>query len=174
MSFIDILLGAGLSFAAYKGIKNGLFVELASLISFFVGIFIAIKFSCIVANTLSTKVSWSHKTVQVTAFFLTLIAVVIIIHLLAKVFSKISNFLFLGWMNKLGGAVFGILKATLLLGILLSLILKININNALISKEQQNESLLLNPVLKTSEVLLPVLTDWFSDLKNRAAVSLKK
>ena len=174
MSFIDILLGAVLGFAAYKGVKNGLFVELASLISFFVGVFVAIKFSYLVADAISTTVSWSPKTIQVAAFVLTLIVVVVAIHMLAKVFSKMSSFVFLGWLNKLGGAVFGILKATLLLGILLSLVLKVNINNALISKEKQNESILLNPVLKTSEVLLPVLTDWFTDLKKKATESLKK
>ncbi len=174
MNFIDILLGFGLGFAAYKGIKNGLFVEFASLISFFVGIFMAIKFSNAVANTLATSVSWSPKTTRVAAFIFTLIAVVIIIHLLAKVFSKMSSFLFMGWLNKLGGAIFGILKVTLLLGVLLNLVLKLNINNALISKENQNESFLLTPVLKTSDVLLPVLTDWFKDLKNKASESLKK
>ncbi len=174
MTFIDILLGVALSFAAYKGIKNGLFVELASLISFFVGIFVAIKFSYLVADAISTSVSWSHKTTQVVAFIATLIVVVIAIHSLAKVFSKMSSFVFLGWLNKLGGAVFGILKTTLLLGILLSLVQKVNINNALISKKTQNESILLNPVLKTSEVLLPILTDWFTDLKNKASDSLKK
>lgn len=174
MSFIDILLGTSLGFATYKGIKNGLFVELASLISFFVGIFVAIKFSYAVADALATKVSWSHKTTQVAAFIFTLIGVVICIHLLAKIFSKMSSFLFLGWLNKLGGAFFGVLKATLLLGILLHLVLKININDALISKEKQDESLFLNPILKTSEVLLPVVTDWFSSLKNKASESLKK
>lgn len=36
----------------------------------------------------------------------------------------------------------------------------------LISKETQENSLLFNPVLKTSEVLTPMLTDWFEVLKN--------
>ena len=49
MDIIDIFLGCALGFGAYKGIKNGLFVELASLISFFVGVFMAIKFSSVVA-----------------------------------------------------------------------------------------------------------------------------
>lgn len=36
MGFIDIVLGALLAYGLYKGLKNGLFVELASLISFFI------------------------------------------------------------------------------------------------------------------------------------------
>ncbi|WP_258928509.1 CvpA family protein [Flavobacterium davisii] len=52
MGFVDIIIGALLVFAFYKGLKNGLFVELASLIAFFIGVFIAIKFSYAVSDLL--------------------------------------------------------------------------------------------------------------------------
>ena len=91
--------------------------------------------------------------------------------MLAKVFSKIASFVFLGWLDKLGGAIFAVLKTVLLLGIVLGLFQKVNINDAIISKETQNKSLLFNPILKTSKVLLPVLTDWFKDLKIKKGLS---
>jgi membrane protein required for colicin V production len=158
-----------LVFGLYKGLKNGLFVELASLISFFVGIYIAVKFSYIVGNMLGDSITSSAKTGKVIAFVITLAAVVVGIHLLAKVFSSIASTLFLGWLNKLGGAVFAVLKTTLLLGVVLSLFQKVNVNNMIISKETQESSVLFNPILKTSEVLLPVLTNWFKDLKGKVA-----
>lgn len=161
MGFIDIVLGVLLGFGLYKGLKNGLFVELASLVSFIIGIYIAVKFSYVVGGFIGDS-----KSAKVAAFVITLLLVVIGIHLLAKVFSKIASTLFLGWLNKLGGAVFATLKTALLLGIILSLFQKVNINDALISKKTQEESLFFNPLLKTSEFLLPVLTDWFGDLKN--------
>ncbi|WP_395065347.1 CvpA family protein [Flavobacterium sp.] len=162
MGFIDIVLGALLVFGLIRGLRNGLFVELASLISFFVGIYIAVKFSYIVGGFIGDS-----KTAKVTAFVITLILVVVAIHLLAKVFSTVASTLFLGWLNKLGGAFFAVLKTTLLLGVVLSLFQKVNFNNALISKETQEKSLFFNPILKTSEVLLPVLTDWFKDLRSK-------
>ena len=174
MGFIDIIFAALLVFAAFKGLRNGLFVELASLVSFFVGIFIAIKFSYIVGNLLGDNLTSSAKTGKVIAFIITLAIVVVAIHLLAKVFSGIASFVFLGWLNKLGGAVFSILKTALLLGIVLSLFQKVNINNALISKETQENSVLFNPILKTSETLLPFLTNWFKDLKEKASENLKE
>ncbi|MBN8640837.1 MAG: CvpA family protein [Flavobacteriales bacterium] len=161
MDFIDIVFAVILGFAAFRGIKNGLFVEIASLVSFFIGIYIAVKFSYIVGGFIGDS-----KTAKVAAFVITLIAVVIGIHSLAKVFSKIASWVFLGWLNKLGGAVFAVLKTVLLLGIVLSLFQKVNVDNALISKETQEKSIFYTPVLKTSELLLPVLTEWFSDLKN--------
>jgi membrane protein required for colicin V production len=72
---------------------------------------------------------------------------------------------FLGWLNKLGGIVFGLLKTILILGIVLSLFQKVNYKNALVSKETQEKSLFFNPILKTSEFLLPVVSKWFTDLR---------
>jgi membrane protein required for colicin V production len=165
MSFLDIILGILLFFALIRGIRNGLFVELASLLSFLIGIYVAVKFSYIVGNMLGYSVASPSKTAKIIAFVLTLILVMVAIHFLAKVFSKIASFVFLGWLNKLGGAVFAFLKTTLFLGIVLSLLQKINIDNALISKETQEKSWFFNPILKTSAVLMPFLTDWFEDLK---------
>ncbi|MGX7667351.1 CvpA family protein [Flavobacterium pedocola] len=165
MGFIDIVLAALLIFALIKGLRNGLFVELASLIAFFIGIYVAIKFSYVSKALLEPHVSWSPKTIQVSAFIITLLVVVVAIHLLAKVFTGMADFAFLGWLNTIGGGLFAVLKTILLLGIVLNLFQKVNHNNMLLSKETQEKSLLLNPVMKTSEALLPVVTDWFEELK---------
>jgi membrane protein required for colicin V production len=162
MSLIDIVIATLLVFGLIRGLRNGLFVELASLVSFFIGIYIAVKFSYIVSAFIGES-----KSAKVTAFVITLVLVVIAIHLLAKVFSGIASFVFLGWLNKLGGAVFATLKTALLLGIVLSLFQKVNLNHTIISKETQEKSLFFNPLLKTSEVLLPVLKDWFVDLREK-------
>nr|WP_294934198.1 CvpA family protein [uncultured Flavobacterium sp.] len=171
MDFIDIVLAAFLVFGLVKGLRNGLFIELASLISLFIGIYVAIKFSYVVRSAVASVVSWSPKSVQVTAFVLTLLLVVIAIHFLAKILTGVAGFAFVGWLNTLGGGLFAVIKTALLLGIVLSLFQKVNIDNMLISKETQKKSLLFNPILKTSEVLLPVLTDWFEELKRTQSQS---
>ncbi len=168
MGFIDIVLAAVLVFGFYKGFKNGLFVELASLISFILGIYIAIKFSYVVSDFLAKTVSWSPKTIQVSAFIITLLIVVVVVHLLAKFFTGVADFAFLGWANTVAGGVFATIKTILIAGILLSLFLKVNINGIFISKETQENSILINPCVKTSEAMLPVFVDWFRDLKSKA------
>ena len=72
MGFIDIVFAVLLGFAAFRGLRNGLFVELASLISFFVGIYIAVKFSYVVGSFIGDS-----KTAEVAAFIITLLIVVI-------------------------------------------------------------------------------------------------
>ncbi|MES2747453.1 MAG: CvpA family protein [Bacteroidota bacterium] len=162
MSFLDIVLAVFLAYGVFRGLRNGLFVELASLISFFIGIYIAVKFSYLVATVI---VDGTSKTVKVVAFVVTLVLVIIGIHLLAKVFSKIASTLFMGWLNTLGGGFLGALRSVLVLGIVLSLFQKVNFDNALISKETQEKSFFFNPILKTSELFFPVLKNWFEDLK---------
>lgn len=162
MSFLDIVLSIFIVLGLIRGSRNGLFVELASLVSFFIGIYIAVKFSYLVGNIIGDG---NSKSVKVVAFIITMIAVIVGIHMLAKLLSGIASTLFLGWLNKLGGAFFAVLKTILLLGIVLSLFQKVNFDNFLISKETQEKSFLYHPILKTSEVLLPVLTEWFADLR---------
>lgn len=165
MDWIDFVLGAILVYGLIKGIKNGLFVELASIVSFIIGLYVAFKFSSFMQEILKGHVSWEPKTIQITAFVMTLILVVIGIHLLAKVFTKIADFAFLGWMNRLVGGLVGVLKSALLVGVILLLIEKINVNNLLISKEKQDTSLLYHPIVKTTNWLLPFFSDWLEQLK---------
>ena len=164
MVFIDVFLGVFLVYGLYKGFKNGLIIELASLISLFVGLYIAVKFSGVVGNALGSGISES-KTGKVIAFVVTFFLIVVGIHFLAKLLSKIVSIVFLGWLNTLGGIVFSVLKTVLILGVVLSLFQKVNYEDALLSKETQEASVFFNPVLKTSEFLLPVVTDWFDKLK---------
>ena len=61
MSFIDIVFTALLGYALYTGLKNGLFVEIASFGSLIIGIFVAIKFSYMVRLALEDLIKVNPK-----------------------------------------------------------------------------------------------------------------
>jgi membrane protein required for colicin V production len=163
MSFIDILLGGILAFGLIKGIRNGLFIELASLISFIIGIYLASKFSYLTRSFVSGFISWSPKAIQITAFLFTFILVIIAIRLLAKIFTKIADFAYLGWINRLAGGVFGVIRMVLLLGVFFNLVNKMS--ETLIEKETKEQSIFYNPVIKTSSLIFPVFEKTYEDLK---------
>lgn len=165
MGFFDIVLGGLLIYALFKGMKNGLFVELASLISLVLGIYIAIKFSNIVRTVVANHVSWSPKYIEIIAFGLTFIAVVIAIHLLAKILTGIMDFAFLGWINKGAGGFFSVVKTVLLISIIFNLFQKININNMIVKEETFNNSTFYNPIQETSKLIYPKLQTWYDDFK---------
>ncbi len=119
MSFLDIVLGLLLAYGLYKGLKNGLFVELASLIALIAGIFGAIRFSYIAGDYLHEHMQWDERYINLAAFIATFIAIVILVHLAGKLLTRIADFAMLGLLNKIAGGLFGTLKVAIILGALL-------------------------------------------------------
>jgi membrane protein required for colicin V production len=169
MNFIDIVFATFIGYALYKGIKNGLFVELASLVALIAGIFIALKFSGFAKTLLENSFSWDSKYIEITAFALTFVAVVVAIHFSAKLLTKIASFAFLGWLNKLSGAVFSMIKTILALSVVLLLFEKINVNNRITSQETLDNSMFYNPIKKVSEFIYPKIEQWY-DLGVKSSV----
>ena len=167
MSFLDIILGVILVIGLFKGIKNGLFVELASLISLILGIYVAIKFSYLAKIMLSGFVHWNPKTIQIVAFLITFLIVVVAISLLAKFLTSVADFAQLGVVNKLGGGFFRLLKTILILSIFLNLFEKINFNNTFARKETLDNSLFYRPIQKTAGFIYPSIEKWYNDLKKK-------
>jgi len=167
MSFLDIILGALLVFGLFQGMRNGLFVELASLISLILGIYLAIKFSSFIKGFLSRFVHWNPKTIQIIGFILTFIAVVVAISLLAKFLTRVANFAHLGCINNIGGGFLHILKTILVISILMNLFEKINSENTFAKKETLDKSLFYRPIQKTSGFIYPSIEKWYDELKKK-------
>lgn len=165
MGFLDIILGALLAFALYKGIRNGLFVELASLVSLLAGIYIAIKFSSLIKGIFSGF--GNPYTIQVIAFAFTFIGVVVGISFLGKFLTKIADFAYLGLPNKIGGGFFRLLKTVLIVGVVFSVFEKINYHNFLAKKETLDRSIFYNPIQKTAGFIFPSIEKWYSNFKEK-------
>lgn len=167
MGFIDIVFTALLGYALYNGLKNGLFVEIASFASLIVGIFVALKFSYVVRLGLEDVLKTNPKYIEIIAFAITFLLVVVAIHLLAKFFTGLFSFAYLGWLNKLGGAVFSLLKTILMLSVVISLFQKININNILVKEETLNNSVFYNPIQEVSKMMYPSIEKWYEEFKEK-------
>lgn len=165
MGFLDIILGGFLIYGFIRGLWRGFFVELASLLALFIGIFVAIKFSYLMKSLIENHVHWSAKSIQITAFAVTFILVVTGIFLLAKFFTTIANFASLGLINKLFGGVFGVIRIILILSISLNLFQKVNVNYTFAEKTTIEKSIFFNPILKMATLIYPTLEDWFKDIK---------
>ncbi|GGW25071.1 CvpA family protein [Arenibacter certesii] len=146
MGILDIILGLLLIYGLYKGIKNGLLVELASLIAVIAGLYGAIHFSYIVGEYLSKNMEWDEQYMNTIAFALTFILIVILVVVIGKILTKIIDFAMLGLLNKLAGAVFGTLKVAVILGAFLVFFDKGNSQLGVIKPDYMEESKLYAPV----------------------------
>ena len=146
MSFLDIVLGILLGWGLFRGLKNGLFVELASLVALIAGIFGAIHFSYVAADYLDQRISWDDKYIQITAFLITFIAIVLVVQLAGKLLTKIADFAMLGLLNKIAGGIFGALKVAVILGALLIFFERAASTVGLVNEETKKDSILYLPV----------------------------
>ena len=146
MGFLDIILAMLLAYGLYKGLKNGFFVEIASLVALIAGLFGAIHFSYIIGDYLSNKLDWDEQYIKLVAFITTFVIIVLVIHMLGKFLSKVTDFTLLGILNKIAGGVFGALKTAVIVGALLIYFDKINRSAEIIKPETIGSSILYTPL----------------------------
>jgi len=146
MNFLDIVLGILIALGLYKGLKNGLFVELASLVALIAGIYGAIHFSYIASDYLVEQINWEPHYIKIISFLITFIAILILVHLSGKLLTKIANFAMLGLLNKIAGGIFGALKVAIILGALLLFFEKTISSLNFINKKTKTESILYKPI----------------------------
>lgn len=157
MSIIDIVLGALLLFGLIRGGIKGLFVEIASLLALVLGVYGAIHFSSFAADFLQSKVDWNEKTLNIIAFAITFVIIVLTISLAGKALTKLADFAALGVLNKLLGGVFGALKIGLILSVLLMVLNKLNKTLPFIETQDLEESILYEPVKSLAPMVFPNL-----------------
>ncbi|WP_067034815.1 CvpA family protein [Allomuricauda sp. CP2A] len=146
MSFLDIVLGILLVWGLYKGLKNGLFVEIASLAALIAGIYGAIHFSYITGDYLSERLNWSDQYIKLTAFLITFFGIILIVNFAGKFLTKIADFAMLGLLNKIAGGIFGALKVAIILGAMLIFFERLATPLNLINEETKKESVFYEPL----------------------------
>ena len=103
---IDIIVFVLLIWAAFKGFRKGLILALFSFLAFIVGLAAAIKLSAVAAGYIGNAVNISQRWLPVLAFVVVFIIVVLLVKLGAKLIEGAVSMMLLGWLNRLGGAVF--------------------------------------------------------------------
>ncbi|TXE12839.1 CvpA family protein [Seonamhaeicola algicola] len=169
MAVIDIVLGALILFGLIRGLMKGLFVEVASLIALVAGVYGAIHFSNFAAEFLTEKVDWNEKTINIVAFAITFVVIVLAIALAGKALTKLADFAALGIINKILGAAFGALKIAAILSVVLIIFDRFNKTIPFADAEDLESSVLYQPVKNLVPTIFPsILGDKTSDSNTEA------
>ncbi|HLW41892.1 MAG TPA: CvpA family protein [Flavobacterium sp.] len=161
MIVVDLLIAVLLGYGLYKGLRNGLIISVVSLVALIAGIYFSLRFSFFARELLLEHTRWNPNVTTVAAFFITFVTVLIFLHLLGKLMTKIVETLALGFVNKLAGALFEGLKMVLIVSVFLNLFQKINHNNLIVSEEQLNESVFYQPLQEVSKKVFPLMEQWY-------------
>lgn len=110
---IDVICIVCWVFAAWKGWSKGFFVSLVSFIGLIIGFILAMKFSGQVANYLRSQHAVSSAWLPFLAFILVMAASLLLLHLCAKLLTKLAEIALMGWLNKTGGVFIYVLLFTI-------------------------------------------------------------
>ncbi len=116
MNYFDIFVLIVLAFFFIKGAYCGFFEEISGIVAIIVSVFILRNYGQDVSHFISGYVSSSFN--YPAAIIVIVVATFIIVALLARILNKIMNITFTGWINKLLGALFGLVKGVFLVGII--------------------------------------------------------
>lgn len=155
MNTIDIILAALLLFGLARGFFKGFFVEVTTLVALALGIYGAIHFSYFAASFISSRVNWQYNYVEIASFATTFLIVVIALFLLGRILTKLADAASLGILNKLLGAVFGLLKIGLVLSVILIIFDQLNRSLPFITDDKKKTSILYKPVKSLVPLIFP-------------------
>jgi membrane protein required for colicin V production len=163
MSYIDIVLGLLLIFAAISGFRKGLVVELVSLAALILGIWGAIEFSDVTSEFLTENLNLKTAHLNIISFVVTFIVIVILVHIVGNVIDKIVETAMMGFLNKLAGMVFGVLKSALILSVILVIFDKIDEDVQILSPDAKAKSKLYTPMRNLAPSIFPFVDIWDDD-----------
>ena len=151
MNAFDIAVVVIISFCLVRGLFRGIVREAASIVGVLTGFYGAAVYYPRVALFLE-RVMENGTFRNIAAFFILFCVIMIVVNLLAVVIRYLLNIVFLGWLDRLLGMVFGVCK-----GILISAVILIGLTTFLPGQPDIiTTSRLASPVAEISEVIATV------------------
>jgi membrane protein required for colicin V production len=157
MNWIDATIVIILILSMVMGFINGFVKEVASLAALILGIWGAIKFSSFTAAKLYDYFDMSGQYVGLIAFIITFGIIVVVIHFIGIVADKIVNAVSLGFINRLLGIAFGLLKSVLIMSVFFVVLNVINDKRPFLPKDKIEGSVFFNPISDIAPVIFPII-----------------
>ena len=114
MNWLDIFLIVALFIPAFIGLKQGIIKSALSPAGLIVGVVLASNFYTVLGSALSLIPN--EQVAEFVAFGLIIAVVMLITSLASRLLKSILSIVMLGWVDHLGGVVFGVLLGSILWG----------------------------------------------------------
>ena len=162
MNYLDIIFLVPLLFALYRGFKKGMIHMVASLAALVLGIFGAIRLRPMFASLLDSIFDISPDYMNVIAFSVAFVSIVLVVHLVAYVVEKLIKAVALNLVNRLLGMGIGLLVTAFVLSMILWPVNQVNSEKQIIRPERIEGSVLYKPLSTFAPAVFPYLKkqDW--------------
>lgn len=122
MSWIDIFLSLIILLVVYFGVKRGLICSLIIFSSYIVIFYLSFNVAPAVQDSLIKLLKFSEALAIISSYILIILVVMIAARFLVFIMQKLLNFLYLGWLDKIGGLIFAIASIIMLMILFITII----------------------------------------------------
>lgn len=165
MNPFDILMITILAYGLIRGVFRGLVREIASIVGVLGGFYAAYAFYPQAARLMAPWVA-NAAYLNILSYMAIFAAVVIVVGVLAVVIKYLLNIAYLGWVDRVGGALFGLVKGLLVVAVVFIVL------TAFLPKGTPfiKNAALAPPAAAVSEIMATVLS---KDMKEKFVIKLK-
>ncbi len=158
INWIDVSIMIIILLNMIIGIRRGIIRGIINLIGVITAIFLAIFWFKEVGEYISLHSQLSREIANILGFTLIFLGIYLIARIIEIFLKKIFSLLFVSWIDGMGGASFGLIKGSLIVGILLVIISFIPL--PVFIKEQLESSFLANRFAVMTTIVYDYLKDW--------------
>jgi len=159
MNILDIILLICFIPAVVQGIRKGFISQAISIVSLIVGIWLSARFASAVSVWIGQWITASGQVLEIVAFALILILVFLALGAIGKLLEATIRLVMLGWLNRLLGVVFALLKTMLVVGLVIMAFNSLNVTFGFVKEEVLNQSMLYPPLKNLANDVFPYLRD---------------
>jgi len=159
MNWLDVIIIVVVAIAALIGMRIGVIKAVLSLVGVIVGVVLAGNYYMPFSEQLSF-IPWAGVA-KVVAFVIILIGVMVVATVLSRLLKWAASVVMLGWVNSLGGAIFGLALGAIFFGAILAIWVKYLGVNELIT-----ESALAAILLDKFPMVLALLPSEFDGIRS--------
>lgn len=159
MNVLDIILLICFIPAVIQGIRNGFIAQVISIAALILGVWASARFTPEVSTWLAQYITLSDQVMKVISFTVILLMSFLVLALIGKFLEATFKLVMLGWLNSLLGAVFSLIKAGLVIGLVIMAFCSLNNTFNFVSEEVLNESVLFPPLKKMAYTVFPYLKE---------------
>ncbi|MBI5063899.1 MAG: CvpA family protein [Desulfatitalea sp.] len=121
MNLIDYLLAVILVYCLIRGIFRGLVKELSALIGVLGGFYFAFNYYPQMTKTLERWITTTAYA-QIISFLILFFGVYLVVSIAGVIIKYLMNIAWLGWTDRLTGALFGAIKGVLIVSVIVAIL----------------------------------------------------
>lgn len=123
-----------IAYYGYRGFQRGLVDEVGRLIGLVLAVILANQFSSLLAGQLGLD---SAVARTVAAFVIIFVITLMTMGFLIRAIRTVIELVLLGWLDRMGGILFGVLKSIVVLGVLIYIMENVDFTQSFVSRLEQ-------------------------------------